>query len=102
MPIAKRPEPTQKIELLLAERGDVVSAPASTASGHNSRISSSDEASSGLARVGQIPEMMQENNRLPEHPLLRYYLSHSSNQRITTDSALYAFVTHFLHPIALR
>jgi hypothetical protein len=46
--------------------------------------------------------MMQENNRLPEHPLLRYYLSHSSNQRITTDAALYAFVTHFLHPIALR
>jgi hypothetical protein len=59
----------------------------------------------GLARVGQIPEMIQKSNRLAEHPLFRCCVRHRnpppSNQRITTDSALCAFVTHFLHPIAL-
>ena len=52
------------------------------------------------------PRNDSQNNRFPECPELRRRIRRRNprppNQRIKTDSALYSFVTHFVHPIALR
>jgi hypothetical protein len=100
--IAKRPEPAQKIELLLPEARDVDEG---LGSGQHRKQTQQQhllertEHLAGLARVWQISEMIQKNDRLTERPEFCRRFRHRnpprSNQRITTDSGLYGFVTQF-------
>ena len=58
-----------------------------------------------LAWVRHVPKMGKESNRLAKPSTIRRRVVHGhppTNQRTPTDSAHPSFVTHFLHPIALR
>jgi len=95
--VAKRSEPTQKIELLLPEPGDVrerLGSRQHRKQAQQQNLLERIQHLAGLARVGQIPEMIQKNDRFAECPEFRRRIPHGNPPPIEsedqTDSALYA------------
>jgi len=100
--VAKRPEPAQKVDLLLAEPGDIDERLRSAQHRQQTQqqhLGERIDNLAGLARVGQILEVIEKNNGFAQrrkfsgnrlHRILR-----KTNQRITTDSAHQPFVTNF-------
>jgi hypothetical protein len=86
--VAKWAEPTQKIELLLAESGNFDERLGSRQ--HREQTQKQDlleriEHLAGLARIRQIPEMIQKNNRFAERPEFRRRLRHRNPPPIESE-----------------
>ena len=99
--IAKRPEPAQQVELLLAEPGDVgerLRPGKHRQKAQQQHLVERIDHFAALARVWQILEILQKNNGFAECAKSRrrlHRVPHQPNQRTTTDSALQPFVTQF-------
>ena len=99
--VAKRPEPAQERELLLAEPGDVdegLSPGQHRQKAQQKHLIERIHHLAALARVRQILEIAQKDDRFAKRPqsaaLRVHRILRQPNQRITTDSALQPFVTH--------
>ena len=106
--VLERPEAAQKLELLAAEQGDIDEGLGPGQ--HREQAQQQDLVErvghlALLARVLQVLEMTQKNNRLVECGTIRRRVFHGcprpANRGVAMDSALYRFVTLLLHPIAL-
>ena len=99
--MAKRPEPAQQRDLLLAEPRDIndrLCARQHREQAQQQHLGERIDHLAGLARIRQILEIVQENNRLAKRRQVRTPLHRSPphpNQRTTTDSAPHPFVTNF-------
>src|SRR5262249_59378156 len=91
----------QRSDLLLANPGDINERPGSSKHGkqtHQQHFRERIDDLAALSRVRKILEILQKNNRLgysPSRCSPVHRIPRRSNQRITTDSALYHFVTYF-------
>src|SRR4249920_3223522 len=100
--VAERPKPAQKVKLLLAKQRNIDEGLGSGQHREQTQqqhLGERIDHLAGLARVRQILEVTQKNNRLAERPKASRRHFHRilriANQRITTDSALQPFVTSF-------
>jgi len=100
--IAKRQEPAQKADLLLAEPRDIaerLGAAEHREQAQQQHLGEWIKNFSALPRVRKIPETLKKNNSFARRPKLHRSFLHrplrKPNQRITTDSAIQPFVTKF-------
>jgi hypothetical protein len=100
-PITKWPKPAQQVELLFAKQRNIDEGLGSgqhCKQTHQQHLVERIDHLAGLPRVRQILEVTQKNNRLAKRrePRRRFHrILRIANQRITTDSALQAFITNF-------